>query len=199
VEVGILGGTFNPIHLGHLLIAEESRTALGLAAVVFAPAGQPWMKLPEGLAPREDRWRMVELATASNPHFRPSRVDLDRLGPSYAVDTVKDVRRLEPGVSPWFIMGVDAFESLPQWRQPERLLGLCGLVVVARPGHDTARALAEVARLLPGVESQVRFVEGIHVDISATDIRRRCREGRSIKYRVPEAVESYILERGLYR
>ena len=197
---GVLGGTFNPIHLGHLLIAEEVRIALGLEQVLFVPAGKPWMKHEDDLAPGEHRWEMVLRALASNPAFGASRVDLDRPSPSYAIDTLRDLLREHPGPCDYyFIMGMDALHELPKWKQPRRMLELCKVAVVRRPGNNSEETLGAVERALPGLGDRVSFVEGPLIEISSTDIRRRCREGLSIKYRVPELVEEYIQEHGLYR
>lgn len=197
---GVLGGTFNPIHIGHLLAAEEARTALGLNAVIFVPAGEPWMRTQEDLAPKEDRWEMVLRAVESNPHFAASRVDLDRAGPSFAVDTLKDLLFGKPGPGLyWFIMGGDTLMGLPRWKDPERLLRLCRLAVVSRPGNDVTERVAAIAKEMPFLADRIDVVAGLAVDISATDIRERVRAGRSIKYRVSEEVESYIMERSLYQ
>lgn len=197
---GVLGGTFNPIHLGHLLAAEDARVALALAEVVFVPAGEPWMKMEAGLAPGEDRLRMVLAAIASNPRFRASRVDLDRTGPTYTVDTINDLRRADSGpVDYYFIMGMDALATLPTWNRAELLVEACRFAVLSREDIDRSQVLARLARALPAAPERITFVEGLHVNISATDIRKRCHDRRSIKYRVPEVVERYIHEHGLYR
>jgi len=196
---GVLGGTFNPIHLGHLLAAEEARTALGLIEVIFVPAGDPWMRVPQDLAPKEDRWDMVLRAVESNPHFSANRVDLDRAGPSYSVDTLKDLLFGKPGPGLyWFIMGVDTLMGLPQWKDPEGLLQLCRLAVVSRPGNDVLERVAAIVKEMPFLANRIDVVAGLSVDISATDIRERVRAGKSIKYRVPDTVESLIMGRDLY-
>ena len=200
MSLGVLGGTFNPIHLGHLLVAEEVRTRLDLAEVLFVPTGQPWMKGAEELAPKEHRWEMVVRATASNPTFLPSRVEIDRPGPSYSIDTLKELQRERDVCADiFFIMGADTLLGLPEWKEPRKLLELCRIAAVTRPAHDQDKIVASVARKLPELAERITFVDGLNVDISATDIRRRCKDGRSIKYRVPEAVEQYILEHRLYR
>ena len=197
---GVLGGTFNPIHLGHLLVAEEARSALALDEVIFVPAGDPWMRTQEEIALKEHRWDMVLRAIEPNPHFSASRVDLDRAGPSYTVDTLKDLLFGKPGAGLyWFIMGVDTLMGLPRWKDPERLLRLCRLAVVSRPGNDLSKTMETLTKELPFIANRIDVVSGLAVDISATDIRERVRAGRSIKYRVPDAVESYIMERGLYK
>jgi nicotinate-nucleotide adenylyltransferase len=210
--VGVFGGTFNPIHLGHLLAAETARETLALDGVVFVPAGDPWMRTGEAVAAKDDRWNMTALAVQGNPAFAASRVDLDRPGPTYAVDTLRDMigaglfmqasgEHPAPKAPPqfWFILGADALAGLQRWKDPSVLLRLCRIAVVTRPGRDVHAVIKAVAAELPEAPARVDIVPGLEVDISATDIRRRMREGRSIRYRVPEAVERYIMERGLYR
>ncbi len=199
-RVGVLGGTCNPVHLGHLIIAEEARTVLGLERVLFVPAGQPWMKEQSDLAAKEDRWEMVLRATGPDRYFEASRIDLDRDGPSYAVDTLRELRAgCQVAPEYFFILGLDALAGLASWKEPEALLGMCRLAVAARPGLDKVAALNPSAEALPGLAGRADFLDQVHVDISASDIRQRCREGRSIRYRVPQPVEDYIRERGLYR
>ena len=200
VNRGVLGGTFNPVHFGHLRVAEEVCARLDLAEVIFVPAGEPWMKGAEELAPKEHRWEMVVRATVSNPAFVPSRVDIERPGPSYAIDTLRDLTRQQPG--PWacyFIMGMDTLGSLPQWKEPDKMLEVCRIAVVTRPDQDEEKAVADVTRELPALMERITFIRGLHIGISSTEVRRRCREGQSIEGLVPETVEGYILEHDLYR
>ncbi|MBI3743367.1 MAG: nicotinate-nucleotide adenylyltransferase [Chloroflexi bacterium] len=197
---GILGGTFNPVHLGHLIIAADVAEALSLDRVVFVPAGAPWMKShDDDLAPAEDRWRMVSQAVAGDKRFEASRVDIERKGLSYAVDTVRDLRREAPGDEYVFIMGMDSFVSLPQWESAPEFAGLCRIAVVQRPGYGHKATQRRVELQLPACRGRIEFVKAARIEISSTDIRKRVREGRSIRYRVPEAVAAYIAERRLYR
>ena len=197
---GVLGGTFNPIHVAHLIIAEDVREALALERVVFAPAAQPWMKADEPIASAEDRWEMTCRAIQDNPRFEASRVDLERPGPSYAVDTVRELLKAKEGPREVvFIMGVDTLMGLPQWHEPRELLRLCEIAAVGRPGYQRGVVLAHVTEALPEAEERIIFVESALLDVSATDVRQRVAEGRSIRYRVPEAVERYIMDKGLYR
>ena len=198
MQVGILGGTFDPVHLGHLLIAEESRVSLGLEQVLFVPAGRPWLK--EGLPLTEacHRARMVELAIASNAHFRVCRNEIDRPGLSYTVDTLRELHSdLGPQAEFHFILGVDAFESFHRWKHPGEILDLCRLVVVSRPGYTTEALDGALARY-EDRNDRIRLLSVNNVDFSATEIRRRASQGISFRYQVPEAVEAYILEHGLY-
>lgn len=199
MRIGILGGTFDPIHLGHLLIAEESRVSLGLDRVLFVPAGRPWLKEGQPLTEAFHRVRMVELAIASNPHFELRRNEVDRSGLSYTVDTLGELRaESEAGTEFFFILGVDAFESFPRWKEPGRILDLCRLVVVSRPGYGEEELRTMMSRL-GAREDRICLLQVHNVDFSATEIRRRAAVGRSFRYQVPEVVEDYIGEQGLYR
>jgi len=198
MRVGVLGGTFDPIHIGHLVIAEEARVELQLERVVFVPAGLPPHKLEHVLSPVEHRLAMVELAIASNPHFTVSRVDIERSGPSYSVDTIALLQgEWGAGVEIYFIMGSDSLRDILTWHEPQRLIRLCYFAVVNRPGHQAD--LDELDALLPGIASRVQMLHAPELAISSTDIRRRVWEGLSIKYQVPEAVETYIYRHQLYR
>lgn len=188
--VGVLGGTFDPIHVGHLLIAAEVLDRCGLDEIVFVPAGEPWQKAGMQIAAAEDRYLMTVLATASDERFRVSRVDLDRSGPTYTVDTLRDLHReLGPEVELSFIVGADALAGLPTWREPEEVVRLARLIGVVRPGY----ALAD-----PGLPN-VDIVDVAAVDVSSREIRRRVAAGLSIRQLVPDPVLAYIAKRGLYR
>ena len=203
MRVGILGGTFDPVHLGHLIIAEESRLSLALDRVLFVPAGQPWLKAGQPLTEAGHRRRMVELAVASNPHFDCLSSELDRPGPSYTVDTLAELRAdWGPDVELHFILGQDAFASFHRWKEPGRLLELARLVVVSRPGYHEEQQDAIINRTLARYREQgdrITVLPVPMVDFSATEIRRRAAAGRSFRYQVPEPVEQYIIEQGLYR
>lgn len=197
-RIGVLGGTFDPVHIGHLIVAEEARVRLGLERVLFVPARVSPHKLDEEPCDAEHRWRMVELAIAGNPHFEASRMELDRRGPSYTVDTLVALRKtFGPGCELHFIMGVDALEGLQRWRDPERILALARIVAVTRPGHDLD--VDALARALPGLPGRLEVLATLQIGISATDLRERARRGLPIRYQVPEEVEAYIREHGLYR
>ena len=199
MRIGILGGTFDPVHLGHLLIAEESRISLGLEQVLFVPAGRPWLKEGQPLTEACHRVRMVELAISANPSFEVRRSEVDRPGLSYTVDTLGEMRsELPPETELFFILGLDAFESFHRWKEPARILELCRLVVVSRPGYADEERDRLMARYQDGGD-RICLLPVHNVDFSATEIRRRASAGISFRYQVPEAVEAYILERGLYR
>lgn len=198
MRVGVLGGTFDPIHIGHLFAAEEARIRLGLDRVLFVPAGLPPHKLHVDVTAVQDRLAMVELAIADNAAFFLSRVDVDRFGPSYTVDTL-ELLRDEYGseVNLYFIMGSDSLAELLTWRKPERLIRLCRIVALTRPGGRVD--LEDIDRLLPGAMARIQLLEMPLLQISSTDLQRRVRMKLPIRYLVPPAVERYICERRLYQ
>jgi len=192
-RLGVLGGTFDPLHLAHLLMAEEARTRFDLEKVLFIPAGDPPHKDYE-VSDAEDRYAMTLLGTASNPAFEVSRLEMDREGPSYSADTLRELRNTY-GTGIHFILGADEALDLPNWHDAESLLELAQFLVVPRPGFD----LAEFKTRLPGrFYDALDFLPMAPMDISATDIRSRVVSGRTISYLVPEAVEAHIRKRGLY-
>jgi nicotinate-nucleotide adenylyltransferase len=201
-RIGVFGGTFDPVHYGHLVVAEEVCVTLQLAEMVFVPAGQPPHKTKEVITAAEHRLAMLELAIASNPHFTVSRVDLDRPGPSYSVDTLRLLRKQwgeETAV--YFVIGGDSLEELLTWHDPPGILEqLTYLVAVRRPGYnESAEYYDWLEARLPGIKQRLLVVDAPQFDISATGIRLRVAEGRPIKYHTPESVESYIVQYGLYR
>ena len=198
MKIGVLGGTFDPIHNGHLGIADAACRELGLARVLFVPARDPWLKGRVDVVPSRDRFEMVKLAISGTPRYEISRVDLQREGPSYTVDTLSDLRR-ELGASAelYFILGMDAMEDLPEWREPDRIVQMCRLVVAKRPGVGIIDLKALEARL-PGISGRVVVIDNDLYDINSTEIRRLVAAGRSISGLVPDAVARYIRENGLY-
>jgi nicotinate-nucleotide adenylyltransferase len=199
-RIGILGGTFNPVHLGHLILAQEAAETHGLAAVLFVPCAAPPHKETAGLTPAEHRKAMLEAAVADNDAFEVCDLELRRGGPSYSVDTVRELRRLHPGAALHFIIGADTLPELPSWRSIYELLELCRFVAFGRPGAGEAAPGPAAIRLRPPWPERLLgdFTPGRTVDISSSDIRRRVAEGRSIRYLVPEAVEQYIARHRLY-
>lgn len=198
---GILGGTFDPIHLAHLAIAERTRETLDLAGVVFVPAARNPLKDRQPSA-ATDRVAMVELAIAGNEHFRVSRVELQRQGPSYTVDTLEAFHaggRYASGgrPDPVLIVSIEAVKALPHWRRIDRILELCRVGVVPRRGHEPPPA-SWYEEAFPGRGSRFLVLEGPDLGHSATEIRTRAAAGRSIRYLVPDAVEQWIVQRGLY-
>jgi nicotinate-nucleotide adenylyltransferase len=199
LRLGILGGTFDPIHFGHLLAAEEARVTLRLDRVLFAPAGIPPHKQELSILPVAHRLAMVRLAIADNSAFAVTKIDIDRPGPHYTVDMISLLRD-EWGISAdqtFFIMGADSLADLLTWHQPAQLIELCRLAVVARPGYRPD--LAKLEAVLPDLSHRLDWAEMPVLGISSSDLQRRVREGRSIRYQVPAAVAHYVAEHGLYR
>ncbi len=196
--IGVLGGTFDPIHLGHLIVAEYVREKLSLSVVLFVPAGQPWLKEGTQVSAGEHRLEMVRLATGSNPHFEVSTIDLERSGPTYSVDTIVALKeKLGTATRLYFLAGLDALGGLPSWKEPAALLEMCQVVGLRRPGHTEPDWLS-LEGVIPGARQRIQVVDAPLVDISASDIRRRVALGLSIRYLVPEPVERYIREHRLY-
>jgi len=198
MKIGVLGGTFDPIHLGHLKVAEEVSTSLNLSEVIFMPAGEPWLKGASLILPAEHRLVMVRLALAGNPHFRLSTMEIDRPGPTYTVDTMAELRRgLGEGHELFFILGWDNLNQLPRWHEPSRLVGLCRLVAVPRVDYPPPD-LASLDAAIPGLSPRVILLDEPRIDINASEIRQRVGQGLSIHGLVPEVVERYIKQHRLY-
>lgn len=220
MHLGVFGGSFNPIHLGHLAIARQTRERLGFDRILFIPTGDPPHKHSRDLAPARDRFEMVRLALAGTPEFDVSDIELRRQGKSYTIDTVRDLARQgPPDLRLSFLIGLDAFKDLPSWREPEALLSLCSFVVLSRPGH-TFQSLAALPFLPRNThESLAALDTGTHTQlaiplpsghtvtclalppspISASAIRERVRHGATLANLLPPPVESYILTHQLYR
>ncbi len=198
MKIGIFGGTFDPIHMGHLVIAEEARILLGLDEVVFIPAGRPWLKSDRTVTEGCHRMAMVALAVKPNPHFQASDVEIRREGLTYTTDTLLEIRQcLGDEVKLFVILGLDSLKELGRWHKPERILEMSTVVGMTRPGYqDFDPSTLDAIR--PGASAKVILLNGPLIGISGTDIRRRVSEGLSIKYRVPEPVEAYIRHHGLY-
>jgi nicotinate-nucleotide adenylyltransferase len=187
------------VHNGHLAIAEEARCQLELDEVIIVPAGQPWMKSKRAITPRGHRIAMVQLAISRKPCYRLSTIEIDRRGPSYTVDTLEEFHRgYKDGAEFYFIMGWDSLPDLPRWKEPVRLIELAYLVALPRPGSPLPDLLA-IEKQIPGLLTRVIIVEMPPLDISATDIRERVRQGLPINHMVPKEVEWYIREKGLYQ
>lgn len=194
--IGILGGTFDPPHLAHLAIAEEAREVLGLARVLFVPAGEPWQKADRAVTPGPIRLAMVERAVADNPFFVVDSREVDRSGPTYTVATIGELAA-ETGTEPWFILSTEALAGFDTWREPERILALARLCVVPRDGAGEAGLAAFRARY-PAATDRIVVLDHPRLAISSTVVRARVRTGRSIRYLVPDAVAALIFEHALY-
>jgi nicotinate-nucleotide adenylyltransferase len=197
-SVGVFGGTFDPIHIGHLAATEDAAWRLGLDRVLFVPNRQPPHKEGRYVSRVEDRVAMVELAVADNPRFEVSHIELEREGPSYTLDTLREMRRRLPDDAIHFLVGCDAVGQLHTWHEPDSLLAEFGLVVMERP-TGTAVDWEGVEKRFPYIRRQVDIVDVAEMDVSGHDIRRRVAEGRPIRYYVLPAVERYIMEHRLYR
>ena len=197
LRLGVLGGTFDPVHVGHLILAESARTQLGLDRVLFIPAGDPWRKAAQPITAREHRLAMVERAVADSEWCEVSTVEIERPGPSYSVDTLVEIEEKYPGNELVFIVGEDALRDLSNWRDPLRILELATLAVA--PRGERRPAAPELDALLPGLADHVIWIDMPRIDISATELRARAAQGRSLRYLVPGPVEEYIRERGLYQ
>jgi nicotinate-nucleotide adenylyltransferase len=191
-RLGVMGGTFDPVHHGHLVAASEVAALYDLSEVVFVPTGRPWQKTDRVVTPPEDRYLMTVLATASNPAFSVSRVDIDREGLTYTLDTLRELHAARPGAELFFITGADALAQIFEWHSPEELFELAHFVGVTRPGYT----LEMDARFPPGT---VSLVEVPAMTISSSDCRDRVRRGAPVWYLVPDTVVRYVDKRGLYR
>ncbi len=199
MKIAVLGGTFDPIHLGHLAIAEEVRRLLALNEVIFMPAGCPYFKASAPISPATDRVKMLELATAGHSAYIISRLEVERLGPSYAVDSMMQIKKqLNPADELFFIMGWDSIMTLHLWHEVDRLISLCRIVAVPRPGYPQPN-LTTLDSDLPGIAERTIVMERPLIDISATLIREKVYQCQSIDGLVPPAVADYIQGKGLYR
>ena len=194
-RLGVMGGTFDPVHHGHLLTAEEAAVQFSLDQVVFVPTGQPWMKEGRDVSAAEHRYLMTVIATASNPWFSVSRVEIDRAGPTYTVDTLRSLQEEHADAELFFVTGADAMLEIFHWKDPEGILSVAHFIAATRPGYDLAHFEAEA----PTAHANVSVMNIPALAISSTDIRQRVHEGRPIRYLVPEGVKSYVEKAGLYR
>jgi nicotinate-nucleotide adenylyltransferase len=188
-----MGGTFDPIHHGHLVAASEVQAWFDLDEVVFVPTGDPWQKSDRVVSPAEHRYLMTVIATASNPRFTVSRVDIDRDGPTYTIDTLRDLHAERPGDDLYFITGADALADIFTWRETDDLFALARFVGVTRPGHEMD---SETLAAIPA--DRVTMVEIPALAISSTDCRERTRRGEPVWYLVPDGVVQYIVKHRLY-
>ena len=199
LKLGVLGGTFDPIHLGHLLIAEEARERIGLDLVVFIPTGQPYLRPDSPIASAAHRLAMTRLGVADNPAFDVSAMEVERSGPTYTLDTLDALARQHgEEVELFFVLGVDSARTLPRWHEPAQVLARCTPVVVLRPGAGEWDP-RELDALAPGASQRAVRLQGPQLGISGTELRRRIACGASIRYWVPRTVEEYIAQHKLYQ
>ena len=198
MKLGIFGGTFDPIHNGHLVIAEHVRVAMGLERVLFIPAGQPWFKVNRPVTEAQHRLEMVKLAVAPNPRFEVSDIEVRREGPTYTVDTLTELREtMGEGVEFFVILGTDALNELHRWRAPGEVLDMATIVGVARPDADVVDREA-LESIRSGASEEIVLVDGPRVDISAVSVRQRMVDGLQVDGLIPQVVHSYIERHGLY-
>lgn len=198
MRVGLFGGTFDPVHLGHLILAEQCREQCDLDEVWFLPSGSPPHKPAAAISEGRHRTEMLRLALAGHASFRVSEMELTREGPTYTVDTLTAISEQHPDWELFFLIGGDSLSDLPTWRQPQRILQLATIVAANRGDRPLPDATELLPELAAAAGDRIRLVAMPGVDLSATDLRRRVRSGRSIRYLVPRAVEVYIQEHGLY-
>ncbi|MPY96679.1 MAG: nicotinate-nucleotide adenylyltransferase [Actinophytocola sp.] len=190
-RIGVMGGTFDPIHNGHLVAASEVQSRFSLDEVIFVPTGQPWQKSDQVVSDAEDRYLMTVIATASNPVFTVSRVDIDRPGPTYTVDTLRELHERYPGAELYFITGADAIAQILTWHAVDEMFDFAHFIGVTRPGYDLSD------HHLPG--GKVSLVEVTAMAISSTGLRDRVRKGEPVWYLTPDGVVRYIDKHKLYR
>lgn len=196
-KIGIMGGTFDPIHYGHLLAADEAHAAFGLSEVVFIPTGRPPHKANKKVTSPEDRYLMTQLATVSCPYFSVSRVEIDREGSSYTIDTLRTLKAMPEyaGTQFYFITGLDAVLDIVSWKNPEEIMAMCKFVAVSRYGY-THKRMEEIP---PELREKIIPLEIPLLAISSTELRERVRRSRSIRFMVPQPVEQFIRKKSLYR
>ncbi len=197
-RVGVLGGTFDPIHIGHLILLEEARNELTLDRIILMPAADPPHKQDRTISAVHHRFRMCELATLDADHISISRIDADRPGPHYSVDTVRLLKQQLPADAElYFLIGLDSLRDLPTWHAPEQLIRQCIVAAFSRAGVSIDWDTLETA--IPGIQSRVRIIDMPELEISSSDLRQRISDGRPIRYQTPRLVEEYIRNMGLYQ
>lgn len=199
MRIGLFGGTFDPVHLGHLVLAEQCREQCELDEVWFIPAGRPPHKTEQSISSGKIRAEMLEFATAGHAQFRVNQVELQRDELSFTVDTLRRLKSEDPSRELFFLIGADSLIDLPKWREPEQIGQLCTIVAVNRPGSDVGSSEWVRQHLPAGLFERIIQVAVPGIEISSRDLRQRIQSGRSIRYMVPRAVETYIMQHGLYR
>ena len=197
-RIGIMGGSFNPIHIGHLHLAESARIEFGLDLVIFVPTGDNPFKHKNDGIDREHRYRMVELAIASNPYFAATRIEIDRYGNSYTIDTVRDLKSKLPEDDLFLITGADIVFELPKWREAEELMQSVAFISAYRPGYPKRKFDRQIKTLQKKYGARIYKLLSSEMDVASTDIRKRLSNNQSIRYLIPENVEAYIRENHLY-
>ncbi len=201
MRLGVFGGTFDPVHLGHLILAEQCREQAKLDQVLFVPSARPPHKQGHELTRFDQRVEMLQLAISGHPVFRIDELEKDRPGPSYTFLTLEELRHQHSGAELFLIVGADSLNDLPQWVQPRRILELASLLVVPRPGSEMAEleTLQQSLSLPADLPLRLQMIHAPLIDIASRDVRQRSAQGRSVRYLIPRAVEAYIADKGLYR
>lgn len=198
-KIGIMGGTFDPVHYGHLVIAESARSEFGLEKIIFIPTGEPPHKKAYRITDAEDRYNMVQMAIADNDNFAISRIEIERPGPSYTVDTLMQLHSLHPEIDPYIITGADAIVEILTWKNVSFIAALCHFIAATRPGYSLDRLNQEINGLPPVIRQKILTIEIPGVAISSTEIRKRLAENKPISYLLPGQVEKYIRQKKLYQ
>lgn len=198
-KIGIMGGTFNPIHMGHLIIAEKAREQAALDKILFMPSGIPYMKDCRQVLPGEIRTRMTELAIRSNPFFSVSTMEVDRKGRTYTYETLETLRKQNPDAEYYFILGADSLWKIEAWKHPERIFAACLILAAVREEKSTEDMKKQARHLKETYNADIELLQTGHMEISSSVIRNLCRENKSIRYLVPEAVYEYIIQNKLYK
>ncbi len=199
-SIAIMGGTFDPIHYGHLVTAQAVKDKFGVEKVMFIPTGNPPHKAGKEVTESEKRYFMTVLATITNLSFEVSRIEIDRAGYTYTIDTIRELRKVfDEDTKIYFITGADAIDKILTWKDPEKLLKMCDFVAVTRPGYNKEELEEHIKNLEKILGGNIHFLEVPYLDISSSDLRERVMENKSIKYMLPEEVENYIYKFGLYR
>jgi nicotinate-nucleotide adenylyltransferase len=199
VKIGVLGGTFDPVHLGHIGMADEARKALDLAEVIFVPAGQPVGKSTRRVTPAEQRIEMLRLAIIGRPYLKISFMEIERPGPSYTVDTLDALRKRYGGKAEiYFILGWDSLAQLPEWHEPGRIVEMCSLVAVPRPGYPRPDVKI-LEKTVPDISKKLVYIDEPNLDISAMAIREKAARGEPVDHLVPGLVAEYIKKHRLYK
>lgn len=198
-KIGIMGGTFNPIHMGHLIIAEKAREQFHLDEVVFIPCGIPYMKNSYEILAGEARAEMTKLATMENPFFDVSMIEIEREGNTYTYETLLYLQEKNPGAEYYFILGADSLLAIETWKTPEKIFENCHILVAVRDDKSDEELMKQITYLKEKYSASIFLLQTSHIEISSSMIREAVKEGRSIRYLVPEAVYDYIIKNKLYR
>lgn len=198
-KIGIMGGSFNPIHIGHLHLAESARVEFDLDQVIFVPTGDNPFKKSNFEVNREQRYHMVELAIQSNPYFTATRIEIERYGKSYTIDTIREIKKLYPDADLYFIAGADIMFEVTRWREAATLMKNITFITTYRPGYKKHKFKSQIRYLRKAYNAKILKMVSSEMDIASTDIRKRIKLNKSVRYLLTDSVEEYIRENGLYR